>query len=76
MVIPLAEAQCHLMVYALVAIGQFGVILLTQMAVLAGWILASTGLVICIVLGAIIAIHALILHFHKRPPSEASGGQD
>jgi hypothetical protein len=56
------------MIYPIVAVGQFGVILLTQMAVLFGWIFASTALGICVALAATIAVHSLILHLRKPRP--------
>lgn len=58
------------MVYLVAAIGQFCIILLTQMAVGAGWILASTALLIGLTAAAAIAVHALIVHHRSaiRPP--------
>lgn len=59
------------MVYLVVALGQFGVILLTAMAKAAGLIVGATALFICVATATIVALHAAYLHFApKRPMPE------
>lgn len=54
------------MVYLVAALAQFCVILLTQIAVMAGYIVGSTALVILLGWSAFGILHALIRHrtFH------------
>lgn len=50
------------MVYLVAAVGQFFVILLSQIAVATGLILATTALAICILTAAAMVIHAALIH--------------
>ncbi len=52
------------MAYLVAALAQLCVILLTQMAVAAGWVLASTALLIGLIAAAAMALHALV-HHHR-----------
>lgn len=54
------------MVYLVVAIGQFGVILLMAILKEAGLILGSTALVMCLITALIVAAHAVFVHLQTR----------
>ncbi|WBO20680.1 hypothetical protein [Sphingomonas abietis] len=51
------------MVYLVVAIGQFGVILLSAMAKAAGLIVGTTAFLICVATALAVALHAAWFHF-------------
>lgn len=63
------------MVYLVVAIGQFGVVLLTAMAKAAGLIFGTTALFICVATALSVALHAAWIHFASKR-SRASEGED
>ncbi len=60
------------MVYLVAALAQFCVLLLTQMAIAAGWIVASSALLIGFVVAIVMVLHAVIHHYRslkRRPPT-------
>lgn len=54
------------MVYLVVAIGQFGVILLATMAKAAGLIVGTTALLICVATASAVALHATWIHLASQ----------
>lgn len=63
------------MVYLVVALGQFGVILLTAMAKAVGLIAGTTALFICIIVASAAVLHAACLHLARRQPESQAAQQ-